>query len=316
MVGKQVGKPARQLAFDFKVGPGDSESRKPQIPVLLSSSLRVARVWFRGHLEAQGHLQNTIESYLYDLVVLEQRVGTKTLGRINETDIAGFLADATSKATRKRRITSLKAFYGWLIDDLKLLDISPAESFFAQPLEHTLPTTLSPGQSASLLEAAIGDEPWAAPAMWLMMHLGLGRNELLALERHHIDRTPLAGPVIEIRYASLAKRSKERTLQATPEFGVLYNVFLERKNPESVLFPYGPQAVNGMVERVAERAGIERKVTPQILRHTAAVEMAAGGLSVNELLGQLGLANDARNRETVRLYLAAAAEFSQEESQK
>lgn len=311
MPAKHSTPPALQLPLELDTSEPLPEQPSEPVPVSRHSTLAVARVWFRRHLEEQGRLANTIESYIYDLVVLEQRVGDKPISRINETDVAGFLADASSKVTRKRRITSLKALYGWLIEDLHVLDISPAANFSPHPLDHTLPATLSPAETEALLAAAQADTPWSATAIWLMVHLGLGRNELLALERHHIDRTPAAGPEIEIRYASAAKRTKDRTLQATREFGELYTAFLEQTAPESVLFPYGPQAVNGMVDRVSAAAGIKRKVTPQLLRHTAAVAIAATGLSVNQLLGQLGLANDARNRETVRLYQAAAGRFDE-----
>lgn len=299
----------KQMVLDFDASPDYDEPSPPPreaVPVVSSTPLPTARVWFRQYLQEAGKSRNTIESYVYDLVVLEQRIGKKPVNRINETDIAGFLADASSKVTRKRRLTSVKAFWGWLIDDLKVLQISPAADFSPHPLDHKLPDTLAPHESEALMQAAIADEPWAAPAIWLMLHLGIGRNELLALERHQIDRTPRAGPEIDIRYADPGKRAKDRTLLSSPAFGDLYTAYLERKQPDGVLFPYGPQAVNGMVDRVRTAAGITRKVTPQILRHTAAVNLAAQGHSVNHMLAVLGLANDARNRETIRIYMAAA----------
>lgn len=295
-----------QLSLDFDSEPAASLAIDSRVPVVSSTPLPVARVWFRKHLERTGRSESTIESYSYDLVVLEQRVGAAAINRINETDIAAYLADASSRTTRKRRLTTVKAFWTWLIEDLKVLDLSPAADFSPHPLQHDLPEILTPEESAALMEAAANDEAWSAPAIWLMLHLGLGRNELLALQTHHIDRTPQAGPEVEVRYESAAMRAKDRTLQTTPKFGELLNAFWERKRPEGVLFPYGPQAVNGMVDRVTVAASIERRVTPQILRHTAAVRMASEGLSVNELLARLGLANDARNRETGRLYIAAA----------
>lgn len=64
-----------------------------------------------------------------------------------------------------------------------------------------------------------------------------------------------------------------------------------------------------MVERVATIAGINRKITPQLLRQTAAVELARNDKSVNQMLTLLGMANDARNRETVRMYIAMAEDL-------
>lgn len=277
-------------------------------PVDEHTSLAVARVWFRQYLQDQDRPSNTVESYIYDLVVLEHRITDKPVSRISETDIAMYLADASSKVTRKRRLTSVKAFFRYLVDELKVLKIDPTESFSPHPLELHRPEILSVEEQEAMIATALRDEAWSAPAIWLMMHLGLGRSELLALKRDHIDRTAERGPEVLIAYDIPGKRSKQRTLVASEEFGEIYSAFLEQNHPKDVLFPYGPQAVNGMVERVAEHAGIERRITPQLLRQTAAVEIARTGKSVNEMLALLGLANDARNRETVRMYIAMAEE--------
>lgn len=291
----------------------DSESPEPSLviepegpPVDAHSPLSVARVWFRQHLLDQNRPHNTIESYIYDLVVLQNRVDDKPINRINETDIAMYLADASSKVTRKRRLTSLKSFFGYLTKDLKVLKIDPTSSFSPHPLELHPPEILTEGEQDAMIASALGDEPWSAPAIWLMMRLGLGRSEILDLKRDHVDRLADPGPEILVAYDAPGKRAKQRTLAANGEFAEIYNSFLEQKRPESVLFPYGPQAVNGMVERVATNAGIRRKITPQLLRQTAAVETARTGLSVNQMLAHLGLANDARNRETIRMYIQMA----------
>jgi integrase/recombinase XerD len=74
-----------------------------------------------------------------------------------------------------------------------------------------------------------------------------------------------------------------------------------------VLFPVGFQAINGMVERVRTAAGITKMVTPQVLRHTFAVDRAKSGADEKQLLTLLGLADDPRNRESVRRYLKLAS---------
>ena len=278
-------------------------------PVDAHSLLSTARVWFRQHLLDSERPHNTVESYIYDLVVLEHRLTDKPINRINETDIALYLGDASSKVTRKRRLTSVKAFFRYLTEDLKILKFDPTENFSPHPLEHKRPEILTPEEQDAILLAAQGDEPWSAPAIWLMMKLGLGRTELLALERDHIDRTARPGPEVLIAYDSPGKHNKQRTLIADDNFAEMYDLFLDHRQPESVLFTYGPQAVNGMVDRVTAAAGIARRVTPQLLRQTAAVEMARHGRGVNQMLALLGMANDARNRETIRIYIAMAEEL-------
>lgn len=294
----------------------DEEHAEPAVapaddapPIEPSTTLATARVWFRQHLLDLDRPHNTIESYIYDLVVLEHRITDKALNRISETDIAMYLADASSKVTRKRRLTSVKAFFKYLVEDLNVLKIDPADSFIPHPLEHNRPEILTAEEQEAIIGAALSDEAWSAPAVWLMMRLGLGRSELLALKRDHIDRTADPGPDVQIAYDAPGKRSKQRTLTADESFGAMYSSFLEQRSPEDVLFPYGPQAVNGMVERIAKHAGITRRITPQLLRQTAAVEIARHGKGVNQMLALLGLANDARNRETIRMYIAMAEDL-------
>ncbi len=299
-----------QLSFlDDASQPRETEHIDDRPPIVSSTTLATARVWFRQHLLDLGRPHNTVESYIYDLVVLEHRITDKPISRISETDIALYLADASSKVTRKRRLTSVKAFFKYLVEDLKVLKIGPAESFIPHPLEHKRPEILTPDEQKAIIGAALDDEAWSAPAIWLMLHLGVGRSELLALKRDHIDRTAEPGPEILIAYDTPGKLGKQRTLVADHIFAMMYTNFLETRNPTDTLFPYGPQAVNGMVERVARHAGIKRRITPQLLRQTAAVEMARTGKGVNEMLAILGMANDARNRETVRIYIDMAQEL-------
>lgn len=297
----------RQLSFLDRESEELAVPNSPEPPpVDAHTTLSVARIWFKQHLQDQARPHNTIESYIYDLVVLENRVSDKPIHRINETDIALFLGDATSKATRKRHLTSLKSFFGYLVEDLKVLKIDPTSSFSPHRLELNPPEILNEVEQDAMISSSLGDEPWSAPAIWLMMRLGLGRAEILGLKRDHVDRLADPGPEILVAYDAPGKLAKQRILLGNQEFAEIYARFLEQKQPADVLFPYGPQAVNGMVERVASNAGIRRKITPQLLRQTAAVETARTGKSVNQMLALLGMANDARNRETVRMFIQMA----------
>jgi integrase/recombinase XerD len=140
-----------------------------------------------------------------------------------------------------------------------------------------------------------------------MMRLGLTRAELIALRREHIDLEDPLGPVVYIFYDDVTKRGKERKLAAGEAFRTIYTTFLEARSPVDLLFPVGPQAVNGMVDRVRAAAGIQKEVTPQTLRHSFAVDRANAGATEEDLLAILGLADDARNRASVQRYLKLAA---------
>lgn len=291
--------------------PGPAGSFAPMLgglPVLeATSSLDLARAWYRRELEQAKRPANTIESYCYDLVKLEKQIGPLPINKIDRSHIAKFLGEADNRATRKRRLTSLRRFFTYLIADAKVLTVDPTEGFYPHSIPLQSPIPLFADEQEALLRAAAEDEPWSLTAIWLMLRLGLTRGELLALRRDHIDLADPEHPVVYIFYEDVTKRGKERKLAADAEFAAIYTEFLERRPPVDRLFPVGFQAVNGMVERVRRAAGISKEVTPQVLRHTFAVERAKSGADEKQLLALLGLADDPRNLESVRRYIKLAA---------
>ena len=287
--------------------PGDATVPTELSELRQGSSLTLARSWFQHDLERKRRPRNTIDSYSYDLMVLEHLIGPKPLNRITGSDIARYLGEASSKTTRKRRLTSARRFFHYLIDEAKVLKFDPTDGFYPHRIPASKPRPLFPNEQETMLAAARADEPWSGVAVWLMMRLGLTRSELLALQRDHIDRTDPARPIVHIYYDDVAKQGKERKLAADDAFSAMYDAFLEARDPQGILFPVGRQAVNGMVERVRRAAGIDKEVTPSILRQTFAIEEARKGANEDRLLALLGLADDPRNRSTVRGYIAHAA---------
>ncbi|MFM9107123.1 MAG: tyrosine-type recombinase/integrase, partial [Chloroflexota bacterium] len=290
--------------------PGPAGSFTPVLgglpPLAADSSLDLARAWYRKELEQANRPGNTVESYCYDLAVLEALIGVKPIGDVSRADIARYLGDANGRSTRKRRLTSARRFFRYLIDDARVLREDPTDGYFPHAIPLKTPVPLFAAEQEALLAAAAADEPWSFPAIWLMLRLGLGRSELLALRRDHIDLADPDAPVVYVFYDDAARRGKERKLAADAGFAGAYLAYLDAESPVDVLFPYGPQAVNGMVGRVREAAGISKEVTPQTLRHTFAVERARAGASAEDLIALLGLADDPRNRASVGRYLKLA----------
>jgi integrase/recombinase XerD len=287
--------------------PGDVTIPTDLTELRQGSSLTLARSWYKHDLERHRRPRNTIESYSYDLMVMEHLIGPKPLNRITGSDIARYLGEASSKSTRKRRLTSARRFFHYLINDAKVLKFDPTDGFYPHRIPAGTPRPLFENEQEAILNAARADEDWSGTAIWLMMRLGLTRSELLALQRDHIDRTDPDRPIVHIYYDDATKHSKERKLAADEEFSAMYDAFLDARDPVGALFPIGRQAVNGMVERVRRAAGIEKDVTPTTLRHTFAIAEARKGANEDRLLALLGLADDPRNRATVRGYIAFAA---------
>jgi len=300
--------PAQLPLVSVDGSPGSFGALLGVLPALeAASSLDLARAWFRRDLENAGRPPNTIESYLYDLAILDKITGSKTINEIDAGDIARLLSGADNRSTRKRRLTSVRQFFGFLTGLVKVLESDPTDGFFPHSITLKSPTVLFTNEQAALIDAAREDEPWSLSAIWLMMRLGLSRQELLALRRDHIDLSEPDRPIVHISYEAAAKRGKERRIAGDAVFAAIYAEYLERREPPDTLFPYGFQAINEMVARVSARAELTKHVSPQVLRHAFAIDRAKLGADERQLLALLGLADDPRNRESVRRYLKLAA---------
>ena len=278
------------------------------IPALTaSSSLEIARWWFKRNLEQLHRPINTIDSYMYDLALFQGAVGSKSIDKINATDVANFLGQANNKSTRKRRLTSLQGLFRFLVDKEKILTKNPADSFFPDYIPLKTPQTLFPQEQEMLLDAAHAENSRTYLITYLLMKLGLTRTELLALKVDHVDLSNPEQPVVYIYYDDRRWQPKERKLSAGVEFADAFEQYVAEYKPVSRLFNLLPQSVNKMIDRVAEEAGLSKRVTPQSLRDTFAVEQSKAGADEKKLLQILGLAPDSRNRKSVQRYIKLAA---------
>jgi integrase/recombinase XerD len=287
---------------------GELSEPVADIPALTAgSSLDVARWWFRRHLEQLKRPINTIDSYMYDLALFQSAVGNKSIDRINTTDVANFLGQANNKSTRKRRLTSLQGLFRYLVEKEKILAKNPADSFFPDYIPLKTPQTLFPQEQDLLLDVARAENSRTYLITWLLLKLGLTRTELLALKVDHVDDSNPDRPIVYIYYDEQRWQPKERKLAADADFAEAFRAYVGEYRPVSRLFNLLPQSVNKMVDRIAEEAGISKRVTPQSLRDTFAVEQAKAGADEKKLLQILGLAPDSRNRKSVQRYIKLAA---------
>lgn len=300
--------PPAQLPLFEVTGRSSFAPRIGAVGALAANApLPIARYWYRRFLEQSQHPRNTVESYLYDLSIFEQVIGPKPIDQITSRDVARYLGESHTRSTRKRRLTSVSGLFKWLVHTARMLDRDPTESFYPDHIPLKTPRPLFESEQRSILDAAIADSPRSGLIVWLMLRLGLSRGEVLQLRRDHIDFTDPAEPVVYVFYDNPRWRGKERKLAASPELEPLFQAFDDEFHPGDLLFELLPQSVNKMTERVARAAGISKRVSPQTLRDTYAVERAREGADEVQLLALLGLADDPRNRMSVRRYIKLAA---------
>jgi integrase/recombinase XerD len=277
-------------------------------PLLPESPLNTAKWWFRTYLEQLNRPRNTISSYMYDLSGFEEIVVSKQIQDIDTDDVNEFLTQSQKKSTRKRRLTSLGAFFKYLINIEKILDKDPTSGFFGDFIPLKTPIVLTPNEQEKLLAAAQQETTRTYLMVYFMLKLGFTRTELLAIQPEHVDISDPENPVVYIFYDDQRWSKKERKLAASPDIVPVYEQYLREFQPTRKLFEMLPQSVNKLVERVTKSAEIKKKATPQSLRDTFAVEEAKQGANAMKLLLILGLAQDPRNRMSVERYIKLANE--------
>jgi integrase/recombinase XerD len=277
-------------------------------PLLPDSPLNTAKWWFRTYLEQLNRPRNTISSYMYDLSGFEDIVTTKPVQDIEAEDVNEFLTQSQKKSTRKRRLTSLGAFFKYLINTESILDKDPTSGFFGDFIPLKIPNVLNQSEQEKLLASAQQETTRTYLMVYFMLKLGLTRTELLAIQPEHVDISDPENPVVYIFYDDQRWSKKERKLAASPAIVPVYEQYLREFQPTRKLFEMLPQSVNKLVERVTRSAEIDKKATPQSLRDTFAVEEAKQGANAMKLLLILGLAQDPRNRMSVERYIKLANE--------
>lgn len=293
--------------FERPSGPRGSTKLASPEDLTANSTLDHARWWFRGYLETHGHPPNTVASYTYDLAILEAQVGDKALRLIDSGDITQYLASAKQKSTRKRRLTSVREFWAYLIREKKVLSADPTERFFPERIHLKTPIPLFETDRVALYEAAREDGVRSVLMVYLMLELGVNRTELLALRREHFDLSSPGAPVVHVNYDDPRWRHKDRRLRGDQKLtDALAEYLPSMPEGDDRLFPMLPQVVNAILNRLVKKAKLDRTVTPQTLRDTFGVDQARQGKGEDELLAVLGLASDPRNRDSVRRYIKLA----------
>ena len=144
------------------------------------------------------------------------------------------------------------------------------------------------------------------PAAVVMVCGGLRAAEVLGLCHKHVDRTG--------KIQVYGKRDKERIVKIhKDDFAVLWNwVYRDQgryREMEEEIFPGGQYWVlYGDVRAVAKLAGLQKRVTPHVLRHTCGTHLASIGMSVDRIAQVLG-----DTIEVARIYIHISADDIQKQ---
>ena len=254
----------------------------------------------------KGLSELSTESYEHDLrrylnfLYSDQKIGR--LDGVEARHIEAYLNMLTDMdlavSTISRNISSIRGFHSFAVVE-KLTESNPAELIELPQKARTLPAVLTADEVNTILQTPDRTTPAGirdAAIMETLYATGMRVSELVKLELNHL--------YFEIGFVQVrGKGNKER-------LGPMGNVaqkaledYMEKARPEWVkdhekaqnrVFlnqnggPISRMSIWNIVNKAAERAGIEKNIYPHIFRHSFATHLLEGGAdlrAVQEMLG-------------------------------
>jgi site-specific recombinase XerD len=248
---------------------------------------------------ARDPSEHTLRAYKSDLDDYARFLAARRLcPREGETLLAyaGHLRDERSAAPRtlRRRMACLRGFYKDAVRS-GALERSPfAELEMQLPRARSLPRALSRGEARLLADAAwveagtLSGAPFAASVL-LMLSVGLRVGELVRLSPSDYDRDSGG---LHVRGKG---RRERRVFVVDPRLAELLGRLAARPEGRALCGPAGrewtTQAARRELRAFAAAAGIGRRVTPHMLRHTCATLLLEDGVDLRVLQRLLGHEN-------------------------
>lgn len=243
---------------------------------------------FRQKLMIQRYSSATIQNYasaINQFLTLAQKKFTHP-NEVTEDDIEQYMIWLVQKknigASHQRTIiASIDKFYSLVLD--KNLNI---KHLYPKRHKQTLPKYLTTNEIKRMLE--VTDNIKHRCVIELLYSSGLRLSELLNLKPHHINSVDM------VIHVEQGKGKKDRTVILSQKLLETLRQYYTEYRPLTYLFEgqgerrYSDKSVQNIVKNSALKAGILKKVTPHILRHSFATHLIESGTDiriVQELLG-------------------------------
>jgi integrase len=141
---------------------------------------------------------------------------------------------------------------------------------------------------AKQLLATASQDPRTYLVMLLLLETGLKLEELFALRVSQFDFSDQYSPEVSIRHPG-RKEKKSRKLKLPLAIRLVFTDYIQRYQIDDVLFPYTQRFIRYLITETAQKAGIKKRVSAQILRDTCAVRQLKRGEAMERVLQRLGL---------------------------
>lgn len=285
----------------------------PRETINPNSSIQAALGAFEAYLEEKRRRddasEHTIRAFKSDIRLLGEYLGIgQPIGDIGAQDLNDFLdwmlnsRDVPcSLKTYNRRVTALKAFFGFLYES-EIIPTNPASGIVY--VSYSSPVTALPTEadieralelSLMILEGLEGSKPDSRPhfLLTLLLETGIKKSEVEALVPNHIDREDPEAPFLFIRYRDPRKRPKDRKLPLNSEWLQVLDRYLDQYEPSDRLFTCTTRNLEYILAGLGKEAGLDKgALSFENLRWYWALEQYLKGTSEQELIWHLGIAKN------------------------
>jgi integrase/recombinase XerD len=261
--------------------------------------------WLLYLAAERGLARNSLAAYRQDLQALKGRIGGRSLASVTETDLLDALrkqrTDGRSPRSVARWLVATRSFFAWLVQE-GTIGADPAIRLEPPKTWKTLPKVLDGADVSRLLLAPDTADPRGVrdrAMLEVLYATGLRVSELCGLK---LDQLHLKQEIVAIT----GKGGKQRVVPFGRAASRALATYLDHGRPfllNGRLSPFvfvnargsGISRV-GFFKRMKEHAataGIARKVSPHVLRHSFATHLLEGGADlrlVQELLGHADIA--------------------------
>lgn len=270
--------------------------------MVAESEVRLIEQYLDAVWMERGLSENTLASYRRDLVQYAgwlQARGGRLIGAGKEDlqrHLAWRFAERIKASSTARLLSSLRGFYRYLVRE-KLIEADPTLLIESPKKARSLPKTLTESDVENLLQAPdVGDpvELRDRAMLELLYATGLRVTELVTLQRSQVN---LRQGVIRV----MGKGSKERLVPLGEEaIGWVLQYIRDGRSQlisdttSGVLFPSrrGQQMTRQTfwhrVKRYAVVAGIDKPLSPHVLRHAFATHLLNHGADLRVVQMLLG----------------------------
>lgn len=259
------------------VPPGEASRRRPASPLPPPATGPHATVAealdeYAQYLVGAQKAPQTVSDFVGDLRQLAAAFPDRAIADLTTADLAAWLGRlererGLTKKTIERKVSALKSFWRFALQRGLARGDAAARLLYPSLVEPP-PQVLTPDELERLLSET-GDRPMWQALVAVCALGGLKRDEALSLRLSDLQ-LEAQPPLLTIRRRKPSRYGRDRTLVVPDRLAELLRRYLPLcQGP--LLFPLAIRSVQWGLSSFAQRAGIDKPVSAQVLRDTFAV---------------------------------------------